>query len=231
MKRKIISLAVLSFASACAVAADGASMSEKDQISYSIGADLGKNFKQQDIDINPVVLEKGMEDALSGKTLALTPEQMQTVVGNFQKTIMAKRAEKMQKVGEENKIKGEAFLEANKKKAGVVTLPSGLQYKILTEGKGPKPTKDDTVSVEYTGTLIDGKVFDSTDRLHQPATFKVTQVIPGWVEVLQLMPEGSTWEVVVPAKLAYGERNVGALIGPNETLVFKIHLVSINKKK
>jgi FKBP-type peptidyl-prolyl cis-trans isomerase FklB len=229
MKMKLLSLVVLSFAvTTVAIAADDV-MTDQDKISYSIGVDLGKNFKQQEIQINPAFLAKGMQDAIEGKPLALTPEQMQTVVGDFQKSIMAKRAAKMQMAGKENKTKGDAFLAANKSKPGVITLSSGLQYKILTEGKGAKPSKDDTVTVEYTGTLINGKVFDTTERLHQPATFKVSQVVPGWVEALQLMPEGSTWEVYVPAKLGYGDHNVGTLIGPNETLIFKIHLVSIKK--
>nr|MCH9715786.1 FKBP-type peptidyl-prolyl cis-trans isomerase [Gammaproteobacteria bacterium] len=128
---------------------------------------------------------------------------------------------------DDNKAKGEAFLKENKTKKGVVSLASGLQYKILTPGTGAKPTKEDMVTVEYTGRLLNGEIFDSTEKTGKPATFKLTQVIPGWTEVLQLMPVGSTWEVYIPAKLAYGSRNVGNLIGPNETLIFSVHLMDV----
>ena len=123
------------------------------------------------------------------------------------------------------------FLEDNKQKKEVVTLPSGLQYKIITPGTGLKPTKEDFVTVEYTGHLINGDVFDSTEKTGKPATFKLSQVIPGWTEALQLMPAGSTWEVYIPSNLAYGERNVGGAIGPNETLVFNVHLIEVKKEE
>nr|8BK5_A Chain A, Peptidyl-prolyl cis-trans isomerase [Legionella pneumophila] len=133
------------------------------------------------------------------------------------------------KKADENKVKGEAFLTENKNKPGVVVLPSGLQYKVINSGNGVKPGKSDTVTVEYTGRLIDGTVFDSTEKTGKPATFQVSQVIPGWTEALQLMPAGSTWEIYVPSGLAYGPRSVGGPIGPNETLIFKIHLISVKK--
>ncbi|TAL61510.1 MAG: FKBP-type peptidyl-prolyl cis-trans isomerase, partial [Legionella sp.] len=147
----------------------------------------------------------------------------------FQKDLMAKRTSEFNKKSEENKTKGETFMSANKSKEGVVALPSGLQYKIIETGTGAKPGKSDTVTVEYTGHLIDGTVFDSTDKTGKPATFQVSQVIPGWTEALQLMPAGSTWEIYVPSNLAYGPRSVGGPIGPNETLIFKIHLISVKK--
>jgi FKBP-type peptidyl-prolyl cis-trans isomerase FklB len=231
MKMKLVTAAVLGLAMSSTMAAtDAASLAtDKDKLSYSIGADLGKNFKNQGIDINPDALAKGMQDGISGAQLLLTEEQMKDVLNKFQKELMAKRGAEFNKKAEENKVKGEAFLTSNKAKPGIVVLPSGLQYKILEEGKGNKPSKADTVTVEYTGTLIDGTVFDSTEKNGKPATFQVSQVIPGWTEALQLMPAGSTWEIYVPSDLAYGPRSVGGPIGPNETLVFKIHLLSVKK--
>ncbi len=202
---------------------------DQDKVSYSIGVDLGKHLKRQGIEINPVVFSKGLVDGLSDQKTLLTEQQMKDVLDDFQKRMMAKRVAEMDKLAATNKAAGDAFLAANKAKTGVITLPSGLQYKILTAGKGQKPGKEDTVTVEYTGKLINGTVFDSTDKSGKPASFKVSQVIPGWTEVLQLMPVGSTWEVYVPASLAYGARNVGGMIGPNETLIFNIHLIDTKK--
>ena len=232
MKIKLVAAAVMGIALNTAIAAPAAMAlnTEEEKLSYSIGADLGKNFKQQGIKINPSAMAKGMQDGLNG-TLQMTDEQMKEVLTNFQKSLMAKRTQDHQKKAMQNKSKGEEFLKENKSKEGVVSLPSGLQYKVVEKGAGAKPSKDDTVTVEYTGTLIDGKVFDTTQKTGKPATFKVSQVIPGWTEALQLMPAGSTWEIFVPANLAYGERSVGGPIGPNETLIFKIHLISVDKAK
>lgn len=231
MKMKLVTAAIMGLAMSTAMAATDATSlaTDKDKLSYSIGADLGKNFKNQGIDINPDALAKGMQDGMSGSQLLLTEEQMKDVLSKFQKDLMAKRSAEFNKKADENKSKGEAFLSANKAKPGVVVLPSGLQYKIIDAGTGAKPSKSDTVTVEYTGTLIDGTVFDSTEKAGKPATFQVSQVIPGWTEALQLMPSGSTWEVYVPSDLAYGPRSVGGPIGPNETLIFKIHLISVKK--
>ncbi|KTD30765.1 macrophage infectivity potentiator (Mip) [Legionella moravica] len=230
MKMKLVTAAVLGLAMSSAMATDATSLpTDKDKLSYSIGADLGKNFKNQGIDVNPEALAKGMQDGMSGAQLILTEQQMKDVLNKFQKDLMAKRTSEFNKKAEENKSKGEAFLTENKSKTGVVVLPSGLQYKIIDAGTGAKPGKTDTVTVEYTGRLIDGTVFDSTEKTGKPATFQVSQVIPGWTEALQLMPAGSTWEIYVPASLAYGPRSVGGPIGPNETLIFKIHLISVKK--
>ena len=231
MKIKLVTAAVMSLMMTTAMAAtDATSLStDTDKLSYSIGADLGKNFKTQGIDINPTALAKGMQDGMGTAPLALTEQQMKDVLNKFQKDLMAKRTTDFNKKADENKTKGEAFLADNKSKPGIVVLPSGLQYKIIEAGTGPKPSKSDTVTVEYTGTLINGTVFDSTDKAGKPATFQVSQVIPGWTEALQLMPSGSTWQVFVPANLAYGPRSVGGPIGPNEALVFKIHLISVKK--
>ncbi|HGF0826775.1 TPA: macrophage infectivity potentiator Mip [Legionella pneumophila] len=231
MKMKLVTAAVMGLAMSTAMAVTDATSlaTDKDKLSYSIGADLGKNFKNQGIDVNPEAMAKGMQDAMSGAQLALTEQQMKDVLNKFQKDLMAKRTAEFNKKADENKVKGEAFLTENKNKPGVVVLPSGLQYKVINSGNGVKPGKSDTVTVEYTGRLIDGTVFDSTEKTGKPATFQVSQVIPGWTEALQLMPAGSTWEIYVPSGLAYGPRSVGGPIGPNETLIFKIHLISVKK--
>lgn len=231
MKMKLVTAAIMGLAMSTAMAANDATSlpTDKDKLSYSIGVDLGKNFKKQSIDINPDALAKGMQDGIAGTQLVLTEQQMKDVLNKFQKDLMAKRTSEFNKKSDENKSKGDAFLAENKNKAGVVALPSGLQYKIVNTGTGAKPGKTDTVTVEYTGRLIDGTVFDSTEKTGKPATFQVSQVIPGWTEALQLMPAGSTWEIYVPANLAYGPRSVGGPIGPNETLIFNIHLISVKK--
>ena len=174
-------------------------------------------------------ISKGLQDGYAGGTTLLTDEQMKEVLMNFQKDFVAKRNAEMAQLAQQNLDKGKAFLENNKKQPGVVTLPDGLQYKIITAGKGEKPGPNDTVTVNYTGKLINGQVFDSSDKQGHPISFQVNQVIKGWTEVLQLMPVGSTWEVYIPAELAYGTQSVGP-IGPNETLIFNIQLVSIQKK-
>ena len=231
MKMKLVAAAAMSIAMTTSMAASDAQVlkNDKDKLSYSIGIDLGKNFKKQGISVNPEALAKGMQDGMTGGKQLLTDKQMKEVLTKFQKDLMEKRTADFNKKAEENKKEGQTFLKKNKKKEGVVTLPSGLQYKILKEGKGKKPNKEDTVTVEYTGRLISGEVFDSTEKSGKPATFKLSQVIPGWTEALQLMPEGSTWEIYVPSDLAYGPRSVGGPIGPNETLIFKIRLVDIKK--
>lgn len=228
---KLVAAAAMGFAmSATNAATNTPSLtSEIDKLSYSIGIDIGKNFKRQGIEVNSEIMAKGMQDGMSGDKSLLTEQQMKDVLNNFQKQLMAKRTAELNKQAEKNKEKGEAFLKDNKKKEGVVALPSGLQYKVITAGTGEKPSKEDTVTVEYTGKLLDGQVFDSTEKTGKPATFKLSQVIPGWTEALQLMPAGSTWEIYVPADLAYGSRSVGGPIGPNETLIFNIHLVSVKK--
>ena len=228
MKIKLVAVALGLVMSTSINAAD-ALKSDLDKLSYSIGTDLGKNFKSQGIEVNPAVLADGIKDGMSGATLKLTDDQMKDVLTKFQKDLMEKRTAEFNKKAEENKVKGEAFLAKNKSKEGVVTLPSGLQYKIVKNGTGAKPGKDDNVTVEYKGTLMSGEVFDSTEKTGKPATFKLSQVIPGWTEALQLMPVGSTWEIYVPSNLAYGQRSVGGPIGPNETLIFNIHLISAKK--
>ena len=230
MKMKLVAVAMsLAMSTAIAATDTKALTSDLDKLSYSIGSDLGKNFKRQGIDVNSTIMAKGIDDGMSGATLLLTEQQMKDVLSKFQKDLMAKRTAEFTKKSEINKAKGEDFLKQNKGKEGVISLDDGLQYKIIKAGTGAKPSKDDTVTVEYTGRLIGGEIFDSTEKSGKPATFKLSQVIPGWTEALQLMPAGSTWEIYVPANLAYGSRSVGGPIGPNETLVFNIHLISVKK--
>ncbi len=220
--------AVLALSASSAIAAQTLSTNEE-KLSYTIGADIGTNFKEQNIKVNPQVFIMGLEDGLNGKKLQLTDAEMKEVLKGFQKEMMAKRMTEFKKVAEDNKKAGEAFLAENKKKPGVVTLPDGLQYKVVKAGTGPKPTKTDSVTVEYTGMLPDGQVFDSTEKSGKPVTFKVNQVISGWTEALEHMNQGAEWEVYIPSSLAYGPKGVGGPIGPNQVLVFKIRLVSVNK--
>lgn len=230
MKMKLLASVVLGAAMVNSYAAtEDALTTDNQKLSYSIGVDLGKNIKKQGIDINVPALALGIQDAMTGKSLKMTDEQMKESLIKFQKDLMAKRTQQFEEQADNNKAKGMSFLKANKSKPGVVETKTGLQYKIVKEGNGIKPNKEDTVTVEYTGRLINGTVFDSTEKTGKPATFKLDQVIPGWTEALQLMPAGSTWEIYVPAALAYGERNIGGLIGPNETLIFNVHLISVDK--
>ncbi len=204
---------------------------QKEKVSYSIGLNIGRNvggdLKKQSIDIDPNILAKGFQDALAGAKPLLTDQEIQETMATFQKEMMAKQAE----TGKKNKERGEAFLAENKKKEGVKTLPSGLQYKVIKAGTGKKPKLSDTVTTHYRGTLIDGTEFDSSYKRGQPATFPVSGVVPGWTEALQLMEEGAKWQLFIPPNLAYGERSAGGVIGPNETLIFEIELISIQEKK
>jgi FKBP-type peptidyl-prolyl cis-trans isomerase FklB len=204
---------------------------QKDKVSYAIGLNIGKNLandlKKQSIDIDSNLLTKGIQDALAGAKPLLTDQEIQETMIAFQKEMMAKWEE----VGKKNRADGEAFLAENKKKEGVKTLPSGLQYKVIKAGTGKKPKADDTVTVNYQGTLINGTEFDSSYKRGQPATFPVSGgIIPGWTEALQLMGEGAKWQLFIPSNLAYGERGTSGIIGPNATLIFEIELVSIKPK-
>jgi FKBP-type peptidyl-prolyl cis-trans isomerase FklB len=192
---------------------------QKEKVSYIIGMDIGGNLKKQSIDIDPNILAKGIQDALGGAKSLLTDQEMQETMVAFQKELM-----------EKHKKQGEDFLAENKKKEGVKTLPSGLQYKVIKAGTGKKPKLDDTVTANYRGTLIDGMEFDSSYKRGQPGTFRVSGVIPGWTEALQLMEEGAKWQLFVPSNLAYGQRGAGKVIGPNTALIFEIELVSIQEK-
>ena len=200
---------------------------QKDKMSYIIGMDIGNNLKKQSIDVDPNVLAKGIKDALAGQKPLLSDQEIRETMTAHQNEMKTKQ----EALAKENKEQGDAFLAGNKKKEGVKTLPSGLQYKVIKAGKGKKPKPDDSVTTQYRGTLIDGTEFDSSYKRGQPATFKVSGVIPGWTEALQRMDEGAKWQLFVPSNLAYGERGAGGAIGPNATLIFEIELISIQEKK
>ena len=228
---KLILMGAISMALASGISLAGDKVepkTESDKISYSVGYRLGGDFKRQQVDIKSDMLLQGIEDAASGGEALMTDEEMRTVMMNLANRVKAEQMEKMKQQGAENVKAGEAFLAENSGKEGVTTLPSGLQYKVITAGEGKSPQKSDKVTVNYRGSLIDGTEFDSSYSRNKPATFGVGQVIPGWTEALQLMKEGDKWEIVIPSKLGYGERGAGAKIPPNSTLVFEVELISVN---
>jgi len=194
----------------------------KDKASYSIGVDIGMNFKKQNMDLNADALAAGAKDALNGKP-QVSPNEIREIMTQWQKEF----GEKQKVMATKNQADGEKYLVENKKKEGVKTTASGLQYKSLKEGAGPQPKASDTVTVNYRGTLIDGTEFDSSYKRGEPATFPLNGVIKGWTEGLQLMKKGSKFQFVIPPSLAYGERAVGADIGPNSTLVFDVELLDV----
>ena len=209
---------------------------EDDKVSYSLGFSMGSNFKKDDLKMNLEMFQKGMKDGFTGGKQILNEEEIKETMMAFQQKMRAKKqAEYMKKMeerknqGEANKEKGEKFLEENKTKEGVVTLESGLQYKILKKGTGASPKATDTVKCNYKGTTIAGKEFDSSYKRGEPATFALNRVIKGWTEGLQLMKEGGKWQFFIPSELAYGERGAGQNIGPNEVLIFEIELLGIEK--
>ena len=203
----------------------------QDKASYALGMNLGRSLHKQSVELEPDIVARGLKDALAGGKTLLTDDEAQAALTALQNDVRAKQQEKMQQLAGKNKKEGDAFLAANKAKEGVVALPSGLQYKILTPGTGPKPSAADSVVCNYRGTLIDGTEFDSSYKRGQPATFPVGRVIKGWTEALQLMPVGSKWQLFIPSDLAYGERGAGADIGPNATLIFEVELLSIEAAK
>jgi FKBP-type peptidyl-prolyl cis-trans isomerase len=203
---------------------------QKDKVSYALGANLGMNLHKQSVEVDPAIVLRGLKDALAAGKMLMTDDEARAALMQLQAEVRNKQQEKMKVAGEMNKKEGAEFLEANKTKDGVVTLPSGLQYKILTEGTGPRPAATDTVVCNYRGTLISGTEFDSSYKRGQPASFPVNGVIKGWTEALQLMPVGSKWQLFVPAELGYGNRGAGGEIGPDATLIFEVELLSIQSK-
>jgi FKBP-type peptidyl-prolyl cis-trans isomerase FklB len=205
---------------------------QKDKVSYALGMNLGTNLRKQSVEADPALVLRGLKDALAGGKLLLTDDEARAALTQLQTEVRNKQQEQIKIAGEINKKASAEFLSANKTKEGVVSLPSGLQYKILTEGTGPKPSATDTVSCNYRGTLLDGTEFDSSYKRGQPASFPVTGVIKGWTEALQLMPVGSKWQLFIPSELAYGERGADPRsgIGPGATLIFEVELLSIQAK-
>ena len=201
--------------------------SQKDSVSYCIGMDIAKNFKRQSIDIDPAILAQAIKDVLAGGKTVITDDQAQQVLAAYQSRMMANQEERSKVLGDKNKKEGDAYLAENKKKPGVKTTPSGLQYKVIVAGTGPKPKEDQSVSVNYRGTLIDGTEFDSSFKRGTPATFACKRVVKGWTEALLLMPVGSKWQLVIPPELAYGNQGSDQAIGPNATLIFELELLSV----
>jgi FKBP-type peptidyl-prolyl cis-trans isomerase FklB len=203
---------------------------QKDKTSYAIGLNIGKSLQRDSIDADPKIVLQGLQDALSGNKALLSDDEVKATMMALQQDVRQKQEEKQQALMETNKKEGQSFLSSNSTKEGVVTLPSGLQYKILTQGTGAKPSASDTVVCNYRGTLLDNTEFDSSYKRGQPASFPVSQVIKGWTEALQLMPVGSKWQLFIPSDLAYGERGQGSTIAPNATLIFEVELLSIQGK-
>jgi FKBP-type peptidyl-prolyl cis-trans isomerase len=205
---------------------------DKQKASYALGMNIAAGLSQQmdPKDIDKASLLQGFKDTLAGAKPAISMEEAVAALKKLQDTVQKEEEAAVQQAGETNQKAGDAFLAANKSKEGVVALPSGLQYKVLTEGTGPKPAATDTVVCNYRGSLLDGKEFDSSYKRGQPATFPLNQVIKGWTEGVQLMSVGSKYEFYIPAVLAYGARGAGADIGPNSTLIFQVELISIKGK-
>ena len=202
----------------------------KNKASYAAGLNIGQNLKAQGVEIDPDQMALGIKDGLTDAAPKMTPEEMQAVLAAFQKELATKRVEMAKAESGKNQATGKAFLAENAKKEGVKTLPSGLQYQIIKQGTGPKPTATSTVRTHYRGTLIDGQEFDSSYKRGEPAEFPVNGVIQGWTEALQLMPAGSKYKLFIPSALAYGEQAPpGSIIGPNSTLVFEVELLEVLK--
>lgn len=218
---------------ACAKKAEQASTdlnSEQQKFSYSIGANFGRQLEPAKGELDVKALEKGLEDSLAGAPLKLDDKAREEVVRTVAQRIQQKQVAERQKAGEKNQAEGEKFLADNKQKPDVKTTASGLEYTVIEEGHGASPTAQDTVTVNYKGTLLDGSTFDSSYDRGQPATFALSNVIPGWTEGLQLMKTGGKYKFFVPAALAYGERGPSPQIGPNSVLIFEVELISVQKR-
>lgn len=231
MKRLIIPVFGIALLSCASAQAATSLKTKQDKLSYSMGVMTGRAFKAHDIDIDPKVFEMGLSDGISGKKTKLSEKKIRETLANFQKESMKKMQVKVKKLAKANEKQSVAFLASNKSKPGVKTTSSGLQYKIIKPGKGKSPTLQDVVTVNYEGKLLNGKVFDSSYQRGKPATFPVKNVIKGWQEALVMMKPGAVWELYIPPKLAYGKKGAPGIIGPNQTLIFKINLISVKKKK
>lgn len=229
MKKTILALALAGTTTIATAHDPVKTLDNRDQkVSYGFGLMLGKRMTNDLPDLNVDTFIKGVKDAVEGKAAMMTDEEIGQLLNEYQREQQQKQMEQVQQLSEENKKTGTAFLEENKNKEGVVTLESGLQYKVIKEGKGIQPGPSDTVRVHYTGSLINGTVFDSSVDRGEPVSFPVNGVIQGWTEALQLMPQGSKWQLFIPADLAYGP-NGSRSIGPNETLLFDVELLEVIK--
>lgn len=201
--------------------------SKKEKLSYTIGVDFGKNIKQQKIDLDTKYIFEGMNNAMSDAKFLLTEDEMIEVMRTFQQEMVEGQQKLVDELKTKNLEEGRQFLTKNALKDGIKVLPSGLQYKIIVNGKGKKPSATDTVIAHYKGTLIDGSVFESTYDKNDPAEFPLNVLIKGWSEALQLMSEGSKWQLFIPANLGWGEKGTGQFIGPNSTVIFEVELLKI----
>ena len=200
-----------------------------EKISYVLGQEIGTSFKDSPTEIDLDIFMRGIKDSIKGTKSPLDADETNQIKQEFSRQVQENRNQKMAALSEKNRADGEAFLAANKNKEGIVTTDSGLQYKVLRKGDGPKPQKTDRVTVHYSGTLLDGTEFDSSYTREKPATFQVGRVIPGWTEALQLMNVGSKYRLFIPSDLAYGARGAGGQIGPNSMLIFDVELLSIEQ--
>ncbi len=225
-------LVVLFFASPVGAEQNLILKDQKDRISYSYGVDTATKLKNLPVRVDLDLFIKGVKDGLSGGKLVMTEKEISETLMGLQKETTAKAEEEKKPLAQKNKKEGEAFLAENKKKEGVITLPSGLQYKVLKEGTGKTPTDTNWVRVNFHGTLIDGTVFEDTNKsFGQPVSFAVKGMFPGWAEGLKLMKEGAKWQLFIPSDLAFGERGAGTLIGPNATLIIEVELISVQEKR
>lgn len=225
MKKNVFLVLLLLLATS--VFAQDALKTDQEKLGYAIGMNIGLNMKQQNIDADPEQIASGLMTALKGEETLLTPEEMGQILTTYQQEMQQKQMAEMAAAAADNSKKAEEFLAENAKKDGVKTLPSGLQYRVITEGSGASPKAESMVDVHYRGTLVDGTEFDSSYKRGEPANFPVGGVIPGWTEALQLMKEGSKWELAIPPALAYGERGAPPVIPPNAALVFEVELLKV----
>jgi len=229
MKRILFASVLAVFFSGVCLAGETPELkSENDRVSYSVGYQIGGDFKRQGVELNTESLVKGVQDARSGAEPLMTRQEMHQTLVDLKKKIMADERKRKKEEAEKVRKEGEAFLAANRKKKGVVTLSSGLQYKVIKEGTGKSPKATNEVTVHYRGTFIDGTEFDSSYQRGTPATFQADSVIAGWKEAIPKMKEGAKWQLFVPADLAYGERGAGPNIPPNAALIFEVELIRVN---
>ncbi len=228
MKKTLIATTLTLITASISQAAELKTFEQK--LGYALGMDMARGLQEQGLKVDPDALLEGFRDQMAGRKLQLSPEQLEALAQETQKKVIAHQRKLRQQQAEANKKKEAEFFARNAKTPGVKTLPEGIQYKVLKSGNGPHPKPDDTVVVHYTGTLLDGKVFDSSIDRGVPLRMKLDQVIKGWQIVLPKMKVGDKWKVWIPAKLAYGERGAGDVIGPNEPLVFEIELLNIEPK-
>jgi len=228
MKVILRAIFVVAFLSGICLAGENPGLNdEREKISYSIGYQIGGDFKRQGIELVPDLIVKGIQDATGGAEPRISPPEMRKTLVDLKKKVEVDERKRQSEIAGKSRAQGEAFLAANGKKEGVVTLPSGLQFKVLAQGTGKSPNPTDNVTVHYRGALVDGTEFDSSYKRNAPATFGVDRVIPGWKEALPMMKEGAKWQLFVPSKLAYGEMGAGPKIPPESALIFEVELISV----